>query len=486
PVLGAPPEARFIMDTIGYFVEAVNTSINSTHYVWTTGDGTVLENEQYNILHDYNSSGIYELCLTAFNECGEDVFCRTVTIVGDAEEVTEIGGEVMTENRVPIGNVIVNCTDMGDINTKFDGLYAFGSVPMGNSYTIRPSKEDNLAGGLSTYDVFLIRQHVLGSIPFDSPYKIIAADLDNSGSVTVFDEVILRQLLLGMITELPNGNTPWRFVDASFEFPNPNNPWEIPFPEEIVVNSLEGIIDDANFIGIKIGDVNGSIISNGLVEISNRNTDKTWLKQEINTSTRELHLSLPDGLLGAQFTLAFNADLVDVESIELGDFEAQYFNLTKVEKGQITVSWNNSKVNLQGGLLLKMQLQQMPLQKEIFRITNDKIRAEAYVAKHGIAMTQDIVIQQTTVLETNVLEVYQNVPNPFQETTTIPFSTGANESVTLSIFDLSGRMLSTETRAFERGKNTWNITRANLPIGVLYYRIATAKETVTRKMLLLE
>jgi hypothetical protein len=40
------------------------------------------------------------------------------------------------------------------------------------------------------------------------------------------------------------------------------NPWSAYFPEVINVNDLEDPVLDADFIGIKIGDVNGSAITN--------------------------------------------------------------------------------------------------------------------------------------------------------------------------------------------------------------------------------
>ena len=44
--------------------------------------------------------------------------------------------------------------------------------------------------GITTYDLVLITKHILGIQTFDSGYKIIAADADNSGTVTTLDVVI--------------------------------------------------------------------------------------------------------------------------------------------------------------------------------------------------------------------------------------------------------------------------------------------------------
>ena len=70
---------------------------------------------------------------------------------------------------------------------------------------------------MSTFDLVLISKHILGINTFDSPYKHIAADVNQSGSITAFDLVQLRQLILNITTEFSN-NDSWRFVDANHTF----------------------------------------------------------------------------------------------------------------------------------------------------------------------------------------------------------------------------------------------------------------------------
>ncbi|MEZ4948564.1 MAG: hypothetical protein R2784_04100 [Saprospiraceae bacterium] len=55
-----------------------------------------------------------------------------------------------------------------------------------------------------------------------SPYKIIAADANNSGSVTTLDLGSTEKLILNVINDLPN-TTSWRFVWADYVFPDPSN-----------------------------------------------------------------------------------------------------------------------------------------------------------------------------------------------------------------------------------------------------------------------
>jgi hypothetical protein len=91
-------------------------------------------------------------------------------------------------------------------------------------------KDNDPLNGVSTFDLVLINKHILGLEPLNTPYKMIAADANNSRSITTFDIVELRKLILGIYTELPN-NTSWRFVDRAYQFPNLQNPFQTLFPE---------------------------------------------------------------------------------------------------------------------------------------------------------------------------------------------------------------------------------------------------------------
>ena len=66
-------------------------------------------------------------------------------------------------------------------------------------------------------------------------------------------------MILSIDTEFQN-NTSWRFVDAAYLFPNAANPWFEEFPEVVNINDLPSTgISGADFVGVKIGDVNGDV-----------------------------------------------------------------------------------------------------------------------------------------------------------------------------------------------------------------------------------
>ncbi len=143
----------------------------------------------------------------------------------------------------------------GSAVTPFSSISGRGYV-----ITLQPSKDMDPLNGVTTFDMLIISRHILGVEPLDSPYKLIAADVNQDGQVTLMDIIIMRRLILGITDELPNGKS-WRFMPFNYAFPNPANPFQEDFPEYIVTPAIfnpSQVESGFRFIGVKIGDVNFS------------------------------------------------------------------------------------------------------------------------------------------------------------------------------------------------------------------------------------
>ena len=145
------------------------------------------------------------------DEEGNQDFCVTyVLLQGNCGPGAMIAGVVQTEDGEDVQDVNMELpgTGMSPYPTGTNGGYAFPSVPTNSSYTVTAEKDINWTNGVTTFDLVLISSHVLGNVMLDSPYKMIAADANKSGTITTFDIVLLRQLILQITTELPM-NTSW-------------------------------------------------------------------------------------------------------------------------------------------------------------------------------------------------------------------------------------------------------------------------------------
>ncbi|MBK8491069.1 MAG: hypothetical protein IPL49_09300 [Saprospirales bacterium] len=145
--------------------------------------------------------------------------------------------------------------------TDATGNYYFSCLTESPPYTFTPHLDTLPANGVTTLDLAFISRHILGLQLLDSPYKLIAADVDRSNSITTLDMLEIRKVILGIKQGFPN-NTSWRFVDKNYVFPEPMNPFSEPFPEAIeVINPYNGGLDK-DFVAVKVGDVNGSAAVN--------------------------------------------------------------------------------------------------------------------------------------------------------------------------------------------------------------------------------
>ncbi len=84
-------------------------------------------------------------------------------------------------------------------------------------------------------------------------------------------------------------------------------------------------------------------------------------------------------------------------------------------------------------------------------------------------------------------EILGAIPNPFRNSTTIQFSLGQTEKVTLKVFDRTGRMVRTliDGETYQSGIHNVTFEQAGLAAGVYFYELKTANGNRTGKLTLL-
>ena len=173
--------------------------------------------------------------------------------------LSEVRGRIWTSRSAAVSGVEVSMD--GTIEMKSfsapDGTFAFEAIPRSaQSPRITPHLDNDHLAGISALDLLLLQKFLLGETSFSSPYQHIAADVNNSQTITTLDLITLRKLLLGDLHRFPE-NTSWRFIVADHHFVIPANPWFDELPESAEI-SLSREVLEVEFIGIKIGDINGS------------------------------------------------------------------------------------------------------------------------------------------------------------------------------------------------------------------------------------
>lgn len=430
---------------------------------------------------------------TATDDCGNAATVTTVIWINEYETSTTtatVSGMITNAADEMIDEVYVTAEGnttagmMGDMTTDETGAYNF-DLDLGQNYTIVPTRNNDVMNGISTMDLILLGQHLLEVQPLDSPYKIIAADINNSGSVTSLDMIALRRLIL-RIDENLNNNTSWRFVDAEYTFGNPTNPFMSTFPEIVNINGLNGTTQQ-DFIGIKIGDLNGSAIPNALVSGDTRTERATQYLLATdarieNGDTKIMEVKAKDftALLGYQMTLEFDPEKMEIVEIIPGALRGlteENFGTQNQEAGVITTSWNTTNgLSLQDETVLFkviIKAKETLTLSEVLSSSSKVTSAEAYSEIHGV-MHSNLLFDQMKGLEKDRFALYQNYPNPFEVNTNIGFYLDKAGDATLTVYDMDGKIRYIQNGNYENGYHEISLGAAQLgEAGMLYYQLNT-------------
>ncbi len=453
--------------------------------------------------------GYQNVHLFVEDEFGNWDYCLTQVFVTDTQCVCpenpdcdpnamlEIHGIVETEMSEKVEDVQVDISGMttGIYTTGDDGLFTFFNVPMGTNGVVTPEKDIDYLNGVTTFDLVLISQHILGVQTLDSPYKIIAADANGSNSVTTLDLVKIQRVILNIDDDFAP-NTSWRFVDTDYSFPQMDNPFAETFPEVISLANLSNDEMDADFIGVKIGDVNDSVIPNSMLGSQIRNMDGTLdfeiLEQEMRSGNGyeiEVRSSNFNKMLGYQYTINIEgAEILEV--IPGANTSDDNFGTTMLERGVITTSWHNATATSFDSneilYTLRLKATTNTSVSKVISVSSNITKAESYTAEGEL---KDIAFNFTNGATTTstAFELYQNRPNPFKEETVIGYSLPQADKAKITIMDVSGKVLKLIEQDAVQGYNEVILDKAGLQgAGVLYYRLETAANTATKKMTLIK
>jgi hypothetical protein len=458
---------------------------------------------QTSVTFDCTEQSFQLVQLWAMDLQGNADYCQTYFHVQDnanncSNTNATVAGLVLTEHGHGLeeANVIIDCQSINGappIN-KYDmtdpnGQYKFdNTVPIALNYTVTPVKDNDPLNGVSTFDLVLINKHILGIEPFTTPYKLIAADVNNNGTITTFDLVELRKLILGIHTDFPD-NTSWRFVDKAYKFPEPSNPWKETFPESKTVWNIQGSQMEDDFVAIKIGDVNSNSIANSFLYSEDRAAGTVLFDIEDRFVKPGEHFTATftatEPVLAYQFTMNYT-DL-EIEDVQPGSGMQEDNFAVFPDQNALTTSVQMPKGADRITFQVQFRAKAAGQLSKMLGISSRITRSEAYPDEHG-AEKYDIGFRFNNGGEQTItglgFELYQNVPNPWVNKTQIGFYLPNAGDATLTIYDDLGRAVFTESADYDRGYNAIFIEHALLDKpGVLYYTLETPHGKATRKMI---
>ena len=435
--------------------------------------------------------------LFVFDASNNFASCSTNITIQDSENHCALGrsakisGTVSTLEGNKVEGVEMYITDTNAASTMqmtgIDGTFSFETAT-GVDYLLTPRKNVEVLNGVSTLDLVIMQKHILGIQSFDSPYKYIAADVNKSGTITAYDLVQVRQVILDILPDFPN-NESWRFVNAAYSM-NEANPLE-GFQENFRIwEATEDTTID--FIGVKIGDVTGNALTNSLMQAEPR-SNVSPIQLQVQDQVIEAgkiydiqFIAKEPAIVGYQFTLQHQA-LEFIQS-KKGVLAKEHLGTYEKNQGYLSVSWNRSLMDNTlteaPTFTLVFEAKESGQLSDFLTLSNQPTLIEAYTADEEVV---DVALTFTEPSTQRPFEIYQNQPNPFSENTTIGFYIPQAASVRFSIMDVSGIVVYQSTAAFEKGENQILVSRNSLPAnGVLYYQLESAAGILTKTMIVID
>lgn len=427
-----------------------------------------------------------------FDESGNSDFCKTYIVLRDnyfvcadslmtftAGMVTDIHGE-------PVENVKINYQSefmpgVYEVSSWFNGYYELEwyGVHSGTDGVVSAYKRDDYLNGVTTLDLLLIQQHILGNTPFRSNTEIIAADINRDGLISVEDLVEGQQLILGKILELRD-NDSWLVYPAGKEvFRSAIE--DTTFSTETTIKVFEDEIILVNFDAIKVGDVNFSAIGAPKVT-SERSISSTDIFYKLDQSELEnrfkFYMNSGDRAHSLQFSLELNVEPHQITSVEFDQ--------------QLELNWNYNVMNgddpgttavvisvydEDGFTFSEHAFLEIQLDEEVHYTSAGDIRLIDFPARPEIAMdiNHPLSLQLELLTESDVSAagvqnlVLNTYPNPSGHMQFLEVYSKMEGTAEVKITDALGRLIHSEWVNLVAGNNEFSLESGVFENSGLYF-----------------
>jgi len=393
-----------------------------------------------------------------------------------------ISGTIQTEGKENIDKVDIKVNGSTKSATDAQGFFKM-LMELKKSYEIKPEKLIEIRNGVTTADLVAINKHILTVEELKTPYKRIAADINNDGKISTADMVELRKIILYINDNFSN-NTSWKMVDKSYVFQTAT-PEKEAYPLKVQISPLQGA-SVANFVGVKIGDVNGTAKANTIIGDATDRSAGTLVFDVQDAAmkageTRTVEFKAQDiaNINAYQFTMNFDREALEVVSV--GGLNENNFGLSLLNNGAITLS--NDAAAADQVIAITFKAKQTVQLSNVLSVGSNYTAAEAYTVNGD---KYDVALSFNGTIAGN-FQLLQNQPNPFNGKTVIGFVLPEATTATMTIFDATGRTLKVVKGEYAKGYNEVVVEKSELnTVGILSYRLTTDKHSATKQMIITE
>lgn len=443
-------------------------------------------------------STMKEIKMYVSDEAGNESYCYVSLRIDDNSDICEdesiaaamIAGAVITTKGDMLEKAQVTLSAGDQILTDVSGTYEFPNNDLYSSYRLTANKNDDPLNGVSTLDLLLIQRHLLGITPFDTPYKVIAGDINSDGRVSSIDLVQLRRLLLGITIDFPH-NQSWRFLRPGQTWKNDLSPF--PFEEELIIQELRSDMPDQNFQAVKIGDVSGNAIANSLLAGSRSGGQLELLLADqwvTAGQTVEVPVRVAANSILAAYQMTISTYGAKVNGLVPGQLWLSDANYALLNPNTATVAWHNAEPQQVNDVLMYISItaSKDAYVSDLLDINSSVTEAEAYDDNYTpMEIAATFVRKELQSLTQDEYALQQNQPNPFSDMTEIGFTLAEAGAVKLTVSDAAGKILKVIEGNYSQGSHRIQLHRSEVNTsGIAYYQLESGTYTETRKMIIIK
>lgn len=346
-----------------------------------------------------------------------------------------------------------------------NGKYDFNIGNISEQTSVTPYDNSNVVMGVTTLDIILIQKHILGLEKLQDPEALIAADANNSGTISGTDIVQLRKLILGLITELPN-NDSWNFYPSNVDLNNVQNVYD--------VNNyiMLGQATEFDFTSVKIGDVNHSSSS----QFANNDVDTRTLNEVIFYEEAK-----NDDKYAYTFSFEESTDLEGLQLVIDGiDSNTELLSL------QNAITEHNF-VMRDGSLFLSIN-DLAKGQQELFTLTSNEpltlklakdVVNELYVATSSTVIAKNAELREKSDSQAEGFNAYVS-PNPFGGQTVVTLTGELDKEAYYTIYSAEGKVV---VKSPVVSSDIVVRSADLLGTGVYFLKVSNGTETITKKLI---
>ena len=484
---------NFINDTIITLVwfQALPTTLLDDSIIYTI-DVLLFDNENaacVDLLID-DSRTFLEVADKDLNILEVEVITGDICVEIPVSEDVFISGTIATEIGQPLRNVTVNTVTTSAVKSNEKGFYQLEALTPDTDYELIPEKTNNILQRVSTLDLVIIMKHILDKERLDSPYKMLAADVNQDGRISSVDLVITRQLILNIRSTFPN-DLSWLFVPKAYQFPENQRPNIQDVPRSITLLAADGRYINQDFIAVKMGNVSYELtdgLDSGIAQA--RNSPPTFPFKVKNQSFEKGDLvevaittTSFSELLGYQLALAFNPNILTFQQLIPSDQQTNLVvNPAQVANGVLPILWYASEsasdrlaTSKETPLFtITFIAQQAGNLADLLEINRQHLSVEAVIEGNMVA---DIALNfgSSTVAST-AFQFTKIYPNPATQTAWLAIDNPIQQTAKIQVLNVHGQMLLEQTSLLSEGQQTITLPVSNIGDGVYY--VAILGETV--------